>query len=166
METAGAPPGAPDPATMAWVTPGSGWLSFLGLAPGAAVTALATALDLTSPVVLVALLAVCVGGVVLAGRVVERRWVRIWRDLIGHEVPATLVVGLTADHVALWTAPRPATPEWRTELVLDRATTRIRPTAGGLGPYVLTLPDGRIVRLDGDGPHRRTLARLAAVLGG
>jgi hypothetical protein len=161
---AGAPPGEPDPATVAVVAPGSGWLAFLGLAPGAALAALLTVLDVESPVLLVAVLVACVGGIVLAQGVVERRWARIWRDLVGHEVPSTLVVGLTADHVALWTAPRPAAPEWRTELVLDRAGTRIRPTLGGLGPYLLSTPAGRVVHLDGDGPNRQALAHLAAAL--
>ncbi len=150
---------------MAEVAPGSGWLSFLGLAPGAVVAALVTALDAESPAFLVAAVVACVGGIVLAGRIVERRWVRIWRDLIGHEVPPTLIVGLTADHVGFWTAPGPARPEWRTELVLDRTGTRIRSTLGSLGPYVLTTPDGRVVRLDGDGPNRQALAHLAAALG-
>ena len=165
MAGAGAPPGDPDPSTLAVVTPGRGWLALLGLAPAGLVAATGPALGLADGVVIALTLVAAGAGLALGWRIVGQRWDRIWRDVTGSDLPPTLMVGLTPDHLVVWAMPTVDDPAWRPHLVLDRATTRLRPTVGGLGPFVVSTPDGDLVPLDGDGPSHGALRRMAADLG-
>ncbi|HEX7134162.1 MAG TPA: hypothetical protein VF228_16415 [Iamia sp.] len=162
----GMPPGDPAPDTVTDVVPGSWWPLLLGLLPALVVTAASPVLGVDGGPANVVMIVTAGLGLLLASLLVQRRWERIWRATVGRELPPNLIVGLTVDHLVVWAGPRPAVPEWRPELVLGRGGTRLRPTMGGLGPYVVTGPDGPIVRLDGDLPSRRVLARIAVALDG